>query len=138
MKSLMTLICTCLLASAAMASEQIEIQVQNKQTENTVQTQAVDYYSYYFGRVWVHSSAYASYKLTNTGTTPLTFLRSTISGADYSARHSCTGVLAPGAVCSFEIRFSPFWEGYSYGRFVLSFVEDLDMVVDVRGEGYKR
>lgn len=138
MKSLMTFICACLFASATLAAEQIEIQVKNKQTENSVQTQAVDYYSYYFGRVWVNSSAYASYKLTNTGTVPLTFLRSTISGRDYSARHSCGGVLEAGAACHFEIRFSPFWEGTSYGRFILSFVENLDIVVDVHGEGYRR
>jgi len=136
MKSLMTLICACLLSSAAMASGQIEIQAQSK-SQNSVQASTVDRYNYYFGRVWLNTSSYASYKLTNTGTTPLTFQRATISGADYSATHSCTGVLAPNAVCQFDIRFSPFWEGYSSGRFILSFVEDLDIVVDLQGEGYK-
>jgi len=137
MKSLMTLVCACLLATGAMASQQIEIQAQTKQNSSDVQANTVDYYSYYFGRVWVNTSSYASYKLTNTGTTPLTFQRATISGMDYSATHSCTGVLAPNEVCQFDIRFSPFWEGYRSGRFVLSFVEDLDIVVDVSGEGYK-
>lgn len=137
MKSLMTLVCACLLAAGAMASEQVEIQVQAKQNTGEVQAKTVDYYSYYFGRIWVNSSAYASYKLTNTGTTVLTFQRATISGANYSATHSCTGVLEPNQACWFDIRFSPFWVGYSTGRFVLSFVEDLDIVVDVRGEGYR-
>lgn len=135
MKSLMTLICACLLATGAMASQQVEIQVQAKTGD--VQVNAVDYYSYYFGRVWLNTSSYASYKLTNTGTTPLTFQRATISGIDYSATHSCTGVLEPNAACRFDIRFNPFWEGYRTGRFVLSFVEDLDIVVDVSGEGYR-
>lgn len=137
MKSLMTLICACLLASGAMASEQIEIHVQSHPSQNSVQANTVDYYSYYFGRVWLNTSSYASYKLTNTGTTPLTFQRATISGTSYGATHSCTGVLVPNAVCQFEIRFNPFWEGFSSGRFILSFVEDLDIVVDVQGEGYK-
>jgi hypothetical protein len=137
MKSLMTLVCACLLTTGAFASQQVEIQVQSKQNTSDLQASTVDYYSYYFGRVWLNTSSYASYKLTNTGTTPLTFQRATISGADYSATHSCTGVLAPNAVCQFNIRFSPFWEGYRSGRFVLSFVEDLDIVVDVSGEGYR-
>ncbi len=137
MKSLMTLVCACLLATGAMASQQVEIQIQAKENAGDIQSNAVDYYSYNFGRIWVNSSSYASYKLTNTGTTPLTFQRATISGADYSATHSCTGVLAPNAVCQFDIRFSPFWPGFSSGRFVLSFVEDLDLVVDVSGEGYR-
>lgn len=140
MKSLMTLVCAYLLASVAMATEQIEIQAQSRQAQNAggeLQAAAVDYYSYYFGRVWVNSSAYASYTLTNTGTTPLTFDRATISGIDFSVSHSCTGVLLTNTACRFDIRFSPFWEGYRSGRFVLSFVEDLDIVVDLRGEGYK-
>lgn len=136
MKSLMTLVCACLLTTGAMAYQQVEIQVQAKQNTSGAQARKVDYYSYYFGRVWVNTSSYAGYKLTNTGTTPLTFKRATISGADYRATHSCKGVLAPNAVCQFDIRFSPFWRGYSSGRFVLSFVEDLDIVVDVSGEGY--
>lgn len=135
MKSLMTLISALLLASTAMASEQIEIQVSS---QALVQPTTVDHYSYNFGRVWLHTSSYASYKLTNTGTTPMTFDRATISGADYSASHSCTGVLVAGASCRFDIRFSPFFEGFRSGRFVLSFMEDLHIVVDLWGEGYRR
>ena len=59
---------------------QIELNVNDK---SAVQSQAR--YSYNFGTVWVNSRAVANYTLRNTGTTPLTFNRAYIYGADFSA-----------------------------------------------------
>ena len=110
---------------------------EGKPSQAQMQERQVDYYSYNFGRVWLNSSQYASYRLTNTGSTPLTFLQATISGSGYSARHNCNGVVLPHQVCRFDIRYNPFFVGFDSGRFVLSFVEDLDLVADLWGEGYR-
>lgn len=141
MKSLIVLFAALFLGSnlwaQAQSNAQVEIQIQPRYLKTELQDRTIDRYSYNFGRVWLNSSSSISYRLTNTGTTPLTFQRATISGGNYSATHSCTVVLAPGDVCGFNIRFSPFFEGLSTGRFILSFVEDLDLVVDLWGEGYR-
>ena len=137
MKMFLLLITSTLISFSALA-QTIEIQVsEGAAAKLQMQDRKVDYYSYNFGRVWLNSSQYASYKLTNTGSTPLTFLQATVSGIDYSASHSCNGTLLPNQVCRFDIRYSPFFAGFSSGRFVLSFVEDLDLVVDLWGEGYR-
>jgi hypothetical protein len=133
MKNLIAILSLLLIGSFASAS--IEVQVQA--SPMTTQDRTVSRYSYYFGRVLLNSPAYADYKVTNTGTTNLTFQSATIGGAGYDAVHNCTGVLEPGQKCSFEIRFMPFLTGIQVGRFILSFVEDEDLVVDLWGEGYR-
>ena len=137
MNKFLSFLSISLIAFAAQANQAIEINVSSGQVQTETQQRTVDRYSHHFGRVWVNSSQYASYRLTNTGTTPLTFLSATISGMDYSASHSCTDILMPNETCYFDIRFSPFFQGFSSGRFILSFVEDLDIVVDLWGEGYR-
>ena len=137
MKSFLFVLSSLIIGLTARAST-IELQVaEGKSPQAQIQMRQVDYYSYNFGRVWLNSSQYASYRLTNTGSTPLTFLQATISGAAYSASHNCNGVVLPNQVCRFDIRYSPFFVGFDSGRFVLSFVEDLDLVVDLWGEGYR-
>lgn len=140
MKSLTTLIATLLLATIATASPQIDIQVQaplQSDTDNAFNQRAIDRYHHYFGRVLLHSSAHATYRLTNTGTTPLTFQTASISGIGYSASHNCTGLLMPHQTCEFSMRFRPTMEGFRSGRFILSFVENLDIWVSLTGEGYR-
>lgn len=98
-------------------------------------TFGTDFHSYYFGRVPIHTRSSVRFTVTNTGTVPLNFERATISGAFFDAYHSCGGVIAPQQRCSFEIIFSPAWEGTFSGRFALDFVEDSSIVVDVWGQG---
>ncbi len=119
------------------ARASIEIKVEDFSPPSEIQQRVIDRYSYNFGRVWLNSSQYASYRLTNTGSTPLTFQSASVSGIDFSASHSCVGKLAPQQVCRFDIRYSPFFAGFNSGRFILSFIENLDIVVDLWGEGYR-
>lgn len=137
MKKIFALLSVVFIALSAQANQSIEINTSSLHAQEDTQHRTIDRYTYNFGRVWLNSSQYASYRLTNTGDLPLTFLSASISGADYSASHSCVGVLQPNQVCQFDIRYSPFFTGFSSGRFVLSFVEDLDIVVDLWGEGYR-
>jgi hypothetical protein len=136
MKFLIGVLMTLTLSQAAMAATELEVKA-NLQTTATENIRTIDRYSYNFGRVWTNSSTYISYGLTNTGTTNLTFDQATIRGAGFSGTHTCTAVLAPMQRCSFTIRFSPFFEGLHSGRFILSFVEDLDIVVDLWGESVR-
>ena len=124
---------TLLTTSQAFAS--IELQIQTAVSAST--ERQIERYSYNFGRVPLYSSQYARYKLTNTGTTPLTFQQARIGGSGYSADHTCTSILQPQEVCQFTIRYNPVFDGLSSGRFILSFVENLDIVVDLWGEGYR-
>lgn len=107
---------------------QIELNVNDK---SAVQSQAR--YSYNFGTVWVNSRAVANYTLRNTGTTPLTFNRAYIYGADFSANHSCERGILPNEICYFSIYYWPMFEGMASGQFVLNFFEE-DVVVDLWGQ----
>lgn len=131
--TLLVALSTLLTNSQAFASIELQIQAADAPTME----RKVERYSYNFGRVPLYSSLYARYKLTNTGTTPLTFQQARIGGAGYSADHTCTGILQPQNVCQFTIRYNPVFDGLSSGRFILSFVENLDIVVDLWGEGYR-
>ena len=113
--------------SAQAHAGQLAVQVQNNLSAME------DYLFYDFGTVFVNSRSAVRYTVTNTGVTPLTFSDAYVYGSDYRADHSCFGVLAPGARCEFEIVFWPFFEGISSGRFVLNFVENDNITVDLRG-----
>jgi hypothetical protein len=104
----------------------------------TIQTSAnssklEDYVFFDFGTVLVNSRSAVRYTVTNNGQTPLSFMSAYVYGSDFSAVHSCTGVLFPGARCQFEITYWPLYEGISSGRFVLNFVENDNITVDVQG-----
>lgn len=90
-----------------------------------------------FGRVLVGSLHVIRYDVTNTGETPLRFVRATISGADFDGYHSCTAGLEPKQKCWFEIRYWPMFEGWDVGRFVLSFDQQNNIVVDLRGDAFR-
>jgi hypothetical protein len=92
-----------------------------------------DYLFYDFGTVFTNTRTAVRYTVTNNGMTPLNFLNAYVYGSDFSAIHSCTGLLLPGARCEFEISYWPLFEGISSGRFVMNFVENDNITVDVRG-----
>lgn len=106
------------------------------QASVSIEGKALDaegFQSYNFGTVWTQSRSFVRFKVTNSGTTPLTYRDAVIYGADYGARHSCVNGLLPNEKCSFEIEFWPMFEGYSSGRFILNFHED-EIVVDLWGQ----
>ena len=117
-----------LFLAAQVDAAQIELNVNHA---SAVQSQS--HYSHNFGTVWVNSRVVANYTIRNTGTTPLTFNRAYIYGADFSANHSCDRVVKPNEICNFSIYFWPMFEGMSSGRFVLSFIED-EIVIDLWGQ----
>lgn len=129
------LLASLLLSSAAFAHTTVEIKVKPVVSGDVRVQRTVDRYSYNFGQVRLYTSQYVTYTLTNTGTTPMTFSQALIGGAGFDAYHNCTGAIQPNEKCSFEIIFQPMSEFASSGRFILSFVEDLDIVVDVFGIG---
>lgn len=117
-----------LFLAAQVNAAQIELKVND---DSALQSQGR--YSHNFGTVWVNSRVMANYTLRNTGTTPLTFDRAFIYGADFSANHSCERGIMPNEICSFSIYYWPMFEGMSSGRFVVSFIED-DIVFDLWGQ----
>lgn len=145
MKTLL-LLASFILSTSAFAAQNINISVANKMVAQDVTpaptnpptpapVRTVDRYSYNFGSVRVGMTQYIRYTLTNTGTTPLTFDRALIGGIGFDAYHSCDVTLQPNEKCSFEISYNPPFEGMHSGQFVLSFVENLDIVVDLWGSG---
>ena len=124
-----------LVACFTMSAQAVEtFQLQANSNSEVVQPLATQYHSYYFGINWIHFRQVVRFNVQNTGTEPLTGARATISGHGYNAVHSCTGVVMPGQRCWFEISYWPLFEGVHYGRFILSFVENSNIVVDVWGE----
>lgn len=94
----------------------------------------VERHSYYFGQVRMYGISSVTYTVTNTGTLPLTFHSATISGAGFSAQHSCSGILGPQDRCQFRIQYAPYMEGYHFGQFYLAFDPESDIVVNVSGQ----
>ena len=101
------------------------------------QEKAVERHFYNFGLQRVGSYSSVSYRVTNTGSTPLSFQDARIGGIGYSANHNCGGVLAPQERCSFRINYFPPFEGYHTGRFILSFDQGSDIVVDLSGQAVR-
>ena len=122
----------CTLLFSATAFSQIP-----DQSIEISEEKGVERHYYYFGQVRMNMPSFINYRVTNTGSIPLAFQRATISGIDFSARHSCTGVLLPGARCQFSIQYSPFFEGYHFGQFRLSFDQGYEILVDVSGHGVR-
>ena len=129
------LLAALLLGSVTFANTNVEITAKTTAVDEVSAKRAVDQYAYNFGYVRVYTRQYVSYTLTNTGTTPLTFSRAMIGGAGFDAYHTCNGVILPSQKCSFDIIFQPMSEFHHNGRFILSFMENLDIVVDVYGIG---
>lgn len=127
-----------LLAGMASFAFSAQAEIQNLHSQNIdiqigsydIQPLETKYYSYNFGTVWLNSLNYVRYTVKNTGDIPLEFKKASISGAGYDAYHTCSRGLQVGEKCSFEIQFRPYWEGMHSGRFVLSFSEDVNLVVD--------
>ena len=101
------------------------------------EVQGEQYLSYNFGTVWTHTRQIVRFNVTNTGETPLTFKSAVIYGADFGAAHSCKNGLQPKEKCFFEIEYWPMFEGTSSGRFILTFVENDQIVVDLWGTARK-
>jgi len=131
------LVASLLLGSISFAHPNIEIKAQPAAVSGLDVQRTVDHYSYNFGYVRLYSTQWISYTLTNTGTTPMTFAQALIGGAGFDAYHTCGGVLLPNERCRFDISFSPMNEFASSGRFILSFQENLDIVVDLFGIGQR-
>ncbi len=123
---------------AGLAHANFNIQVnQNTEPSEGAPTGKTSYFSYNFGRVWTNSMNSVRYDVTNTGTTPLNFISATISGIGYDAYHSCSAGLQPTQKCWFEIRYWPSFEGFHSGRFVISFSDANQIVVDLWGEAHR-
>lgn len=96
------------------------------------------FFYYNFGRLHPNIASYARYYVKNTGSTPLNFLRATISGAfDYDAYHTCQQGLLPQQSCWFEIRYLPRFEGFHTARFVINFDQNNNIIVNVAGEAVR-
>lgn len=130
MRSILALATLSLLILTRTAQAETVIEVRSSEVE----TQSTQFLSYNFGPVPVNSIRYATYTVKNTGTSPLHFRSSTISGFEFSARHSCSGQLPPQGTCQFEIRYWPMWERWDSGRFFLDF-EGSSIQVDLWGQG---
>lgn len=138
MKTLL-LLATLIVSTSAWAAQNFNLSASSSNVEISDVTPAsartVDRYGYNFGLVVIGTTKYVTYTLTNTGTTPLTFERAIINGARFDAYHSCDISLQPNQKCRFEISFNPLFVGVQSGQFVLSFIENLDIVVDLWGNG---
>lgn len=123
------LLALSLMACWAMAAqaELQQIQVSASETKPL----GADYLYYNFGFVGMNTISYVRYDVTNTGTVPLNFNYATISGPGYDAYHSCTGTLYPQQRCWFEVRFHAYFSGPNSGRFVLSFQENVAIILDL-------
>lgn len=124
---------TFLLLVSLIFSLPVLAQTSSVETIELSSEKGVERHYYYFGMQRVHSFSTITYRVTNTGTTPLNVVRATIGGANFMANTNCR-MLMPGGVCSFRIDYNPFFEGYHTGRFTLSFDQDSHIVVDVSGQ----
>lgn len=125
------LVCSLFLALPVMANQaKVESNIELSSEKG------VERHYYYFGVQNVNSWSTISYRVTNTGTTPLNLVRATISGANFSANTNCR-TIQPGQRCSFRIDYRPFFEGYHVGRFLLSFDQDSQILVDVSGQAVR-
>lgn len=100
------------------------------------QVQALDYGSYYFGRVAVNTRSVVNYTVTNTGTEPLDYTGAYMFGMYFDAYHNCYGTLQPRQQCSFQIAYWPAFEGYHTGDFNLDFRQD-SVRIHVWGDAYR-
>lgn len=100
-----------------------------------VEAVAVDTTTYDFGSVLVNTSRSVSFVITNTGTTDLVPESSTIRGASFSARHTCTRLLKPQETCQVWIRFEPFFEGLYTGLFESMFQGGTGVAIRLWGRG---
>lgn len=123
--------CSLLLTTPIFAQSKSNVQIEISEEKG------VERHSYYFGSVWIHSRNYVNYRVTNTGTTPLIFQSARIGGMGYSARTNCAGGLPPKARCSFTIEFAPFFEGYHFGQFLMSFDQGYEILVNVSGQAVR-
>ncbi len=106
----------------------IELNSGPEVTDNT-------FFYFNFGRVTPNMATYARYSVKNAGTSTLRFLRASILGSfDYDAYHSCSKGLLPLQTCWFEIRYWPGFEGFHTARFVISFDQGNNIIVDVMGQ----
>lgn len=95
---------------------------------------AVDSFSYYFGNVRVNQRSYVSYRITNTGSTPLDYQWGRMQGDNsYRATTNCFGTLFPGQRCNFTIEYAPYFQGPSSGLFEIQFAQGYGVRVFVRG-----
>ncbi|MFN8846046.1 MAG: hypothetical protein ACK5V3_02540 [Bdellovibrionales bacterium] len=129
MKSIQVLLFALFFSSISFS--QVELAISNEE-------KGTSYFYHNFGKIFTGSTQYVRYDVKNKGTAPLKFLKAQIGGSfDFSAYHSCKNGLDPQKSCWFEIRYWPLFEGWDTGRFIISFDQDNNIVVDLNGEAYK-
>lgn len=123
--ALMAALFTVSASAAALSPQRSSIEITAEAgAANAGAANAKGYYRVDFGTVFVHQRQVQRFTLRNTGTVPLTFRDAYVSGSDFAAYHGCRNGLLPNESCPFEIEYSPFFEGFSSGRFDLNFFED--------------
>lgn len=100
---------------------------------------AVDQFSYYFGTIRVNQRSFVNYRITNTGSYPLTYQWGRMMGdPSYRATTNCFGTLQPGRRCSFTIEYAPYFQGPSSGVFEMQFDQGYGVRVYVSGNAIRR
>lgn len=131
MVRIFTVLAALLVSNSAIAFEHNWGHIQQVEASGT------QYLSYYFGDVWLNSSRSVTYTVTNYSANNLTFQSAQVSGASYSAYHTCGGVIPPQGQCEFRVEFRPLMEGTWHGRFELHFVENSSIEVSFSGNGIR-
>lgn len=119
---------SCLLtySTSTFAADAIAIQVQEVRNPQ--------HFTYHFGSVWVGSLSRIRFNVQNTGNFVLEREGFRMSGIYFQASTNCPRYLAPGEMCSFEIRYTPQLQGYHSGRMQMLFTDQNDVFVTVHGE----
>lgn len=128
--------CLLLISSTVFANEEIQVRSQNIEVELS-DNKEVDRLFLNFGTIPMGSFRAQNFTITNTGNQPLYFRTARISGPGYYARHNCAGVLPQRGRCNFTIEFSPYYEGWYSGQFMMSFDPGYTVIVDLQGEAYR-
>ncbi|OFZ31064.1 MAG: hypothetical protein A2622_00215 [Bdellovibrionales bacterium RIFCSPHIGHO2_01_FULL_40_29] len=87
-----------------------------------------------FGRIFVNTTAYVRYDITNTGDVLIPFEGAYVYGANFTARHNCGDGIAAKARCHVDIRYWPMTEGHHTGEVDMLFGENNDIQFFLWGE----
>lgn len=128
--------CSLVLTSSLFANEAIPSKLPSVEVELS-ENKEVDRLFTNFGTVRVGSFSYVNYYITNTGNQPLYFRNARIAGPGFYARHNCGGVLPQRGRCTFTIEYSPYFEGWSSGQFMMSFDPGYTVIVDLQGQAVR-
>lgn len=96
-----------------------------------------EYHYHNFGRVFLHSSNYARFRISNDQTTPAVLQGFYNYGMDFRAQTDCPRELTQGQHCYLEIEFFPMREGYQTGRVEMIYQDGNNIYIDLAGDAYK-